>query len=206
AFPGLAGNFTPNTSANVTTSPYSRIYTWPASTGTDSGSKTITVTDNASGTATNTFSIVSDASTSIPASTFPGTGAYRTVTWASGCSPTAGFCGTTPADNASGLQKVEISIRRDSTGLYWNGAFASAAQVFQLATGTTSWQYDFPSTSFPADGTYTVTVRATDNVSNVATASSFTFTWDTTPPAPPSSLATSPVSPANNNAPAVTGI
>src|SRR5207247_1937239 len=40
---------------------------------------------------------------------------------------------------------------------------------------------------------------------NVATASSSTFTWDTTAPAAPSSLATSPVSPANNNAPAVTG-
>src|SRR5207244_2558997 len=156
--------------------------------------------------ATTTFGIVSDSSVPTPASTFPGTSAYRTATWATGCTPTPGLCGTTAADNASGLQKVEISIRRDSNGLYWNsGSFSSAAQVFQLATGTTSWQYDFPSTSFPADGTYTVTVRATDNVSNVTTASSFTFTWDTTAPAAPTSLATSPASPANNNAPAVTG-
>src|SRR5207248_367880 len=48
AFPGLAGNFTPTTGTNDTTSPYSQIYTWPATNGTDSGSKTITVTDNAS--------------------------------------------------------------------------------------------------------------------------------------------------------------
>ena len=57
------------------------------------------------------------------------------ASWATGCA-TAGFCGTTAADTASGLQKVEVSIRRDSNGLYWNGSFSSAAQVFNLATGT----------------------------------------------------------------------
>src|SRR5205823_4643502 len=121
AFPGLAGNFTPTTATNDTTSPYSQTYTWPATTGTDSGSKTITVTDNASGTATTSFSIVSDSTVPTPATTFPGTGAYRTTSWGSGRSPTPGFCGTTAADAGSGLQLVEIAIRRDSTGLYWNG-------------------------------------------------------------------------------------
>src|SRR5437588_29480 len=206
AFPGLAGGFTPTTVANVTASPYSRVYTWPgANGGSDSGSKTITVTDNASGTATNSFTITPDSSVPTPVTTFPGTGWYNATGWAAGCA-SAGFCGTTVVDGVSGLQLVEISIRRDSTGLYWNsGAFGSAAQVFQPATGTTTWSYGFGAASFPADGTYTITVRATDNVSNVATASSSTFTWDTTPPAAPSSLAVSPVSPANNNAPKVSG-
>ena len=126
AFPGLAGNFTPTTVTNDTTSPYSQTYNWPATTGTESGSKTITVTDNAGGTATTTFDVVSDSSVPTPATTFPGTSAYRTATWATGCA-TAGFCGTTAADTGSGLQKLEISIRRDSNGLYWKATAQNEA-------------------------------------------------------------------------------
>ncbi|TML63972.1 MAG: hypothetical protein E6G22_05255, partial [Actinobacteria bacterium] len=205
-FPTLAGGFTNTTPLTVTASPYRVTYSWPAVTGTESGSKTFTVTDNASGTATNTFSITSDSSVPTPATTFPGSGSYNATGWAGSSCGSAGFCGTTALDGGSGLQLVEISIRRNSTGLYWaSGSFGSAAQAWQTATGTTSWSYAFPASSFSADGTYTITVRATDNVSNVATASSSTFTWDTTAPAAPTSLAVTPSSPANNNAPSVSG-
>ena len=51
--------------------------------------------------------------------TFPASGAsYRTSTWNTGCA-TAGLCGTY-SDATSGVQAVEISIRR-GTGNYWNG-------------------------------------------------------------------------------------
>ena len=50
------------------------------------------------------------------------------------------------------------------------------------ATGTSAWSYGFPASSFPADGAYTVQVRATDNLNGVETPSSRTFTVDRTPP------------------------
>ncbi|TMK95188.1 MAG: hypothetical protein E6G42_03385, partial [Actinobacteria bacterium] len=86
AFPGLAGGFTPTTAANVTASPYSRVYTWPgANGGSDSGSKTVTVTDNASSTATSSFTITPDSSVPTPMTAFPGTGSYNATGWAAGC-------------------------------------------------------------------------------------------------------------------------
>ena len=69
--------------------------------------------------------------------------------------------------DASGVQKVEVSIRRNSDGSYWDGsAFSSTTEVFNLASGTTSWSYAF---SLAADGSYTVRPRATDNSGNVET-------------------------------------
>jgi hypothetical protein len=87
------------------------------------------------------------------------------------------MCGTT-TDALSGVQKVEISVRRGS-GNYWNGtAFASATEVFFLATGTSSWSYGFPAANFGVKATYTIRVRVTDNAKNVRgpTATKFTFT------------------------------
>src|SRR5262249_42002803 len=50
------------------------------------------------------------------------------------------------------------------------------------ATGTASWNYGFPLANFPADGSYTVHLRVTDNVGNVNTSTSTSFTIDTTAP------------------------
>ncbi|HET6656454.1 MAG TPA: Ig-like domain-containing protein [Gaiellaceae bacterium] len=114
--------------------------------------------------------------------TFPASGAnYDGTGWGAGCA-TAGFCGTY-SDATSGVQGVEISIRQ-GTGNYWNGTtFGSATEVFQTATtGGGDWSYAFPASSFPAGGSYTVHVRATDNAGNTETGPSRTFTYDTTPP------------------------
>ena len=54
--------------------------------------------------------------------------------------------------------------------------------MFVLATGASSWSYAFPASSFPADGSYTVETRATDNLNGVETPVSTTFTVDLTPP------------------------
>ena len=88
--------------------------------------------------------------------TFPGTGPYSAAGWNGGCS--SSICGTASDTGGSGLQQVRVSIRRGS-GNYWNGtSFSSAAPVWNLASGTTSWSYAFPAANFPADGTYTVEV------------------------------------------------
>ena len=115
--------------------------------------------------------------------TFPGAGtSYRTSTWNGGCTA-AGFCGTY-SDATSGVQKVEVSIRRVGTGLYWNGsAFSSGSEQF-LTTSLSAgdWSYAFGAASFPADDDYTVRVKATDNAGNAESASSRTFTFDATAP------------------------
>ena len=116
------------------------------------------------------------------ATTFPAaSGLYGTASWAAGCAG-AGFCGTATDNSGAGIQKVELTIRQGA-GNYWDGsAFSSATPVFVLASGTTSWSYSFPAGSFPADGSYTVQARPTDNLNGVGTLVSTTFTVDQTPP------------------------
>jgi len=113
--------------------------------------------------------------------TFPGSGLYGTASWTAGCA-SPGFCGTAVDNSGAGLQKVELTIRQGS-GNYWNGGgFSSATPVWLAATGTTSWSYGFVASSFPADGSYTVQVRPTDNLNGVGSVGSTTFTIDQTPP------------------------
>jgi hypothetical protein len=71
-----------------------------------------------------------------------------------------------PGDRA-GVASVGVSIRRVSTGLYWDGSsFSSTSEVFITASGTTSWSLSFPMSNFPAGGRYDVRARATDGASN----------------------------------------
>jgi hypothetical protein len=116
------------------------------------------------------------------ARTFPAAAhLYGTASWAAGCAG-AGFCGTASDNSGAGLQKVELTIRQGA-GNYWNGSsFSSVTPVFVLASGTSGWSYAFPASSFPADGTYTVLTRATDNLRGVENSTSTTFTVDLTPP------------------------
>lgn len=115
--------------------------------------------------------------------TFPTTGArYTNATYIAGCVAGVGdLCGTT-ADAGSGVAKVELSVQRASTGLYLTGTtFSAAAQNWITATGTTSWSHAIAATTFPADGTYTMVVRATDGVGNTRTTST-SFLMDRTKP------------------------
>jgi len=94
----------------------------------------------------------------------------------------SGAISGTASDATSGVQSVAISIRRVSTGLYWNGAsFASAAELFQTATGTSSWSLAFAAANFPAGGSYSVRAQTTDVAGNVATGSTSTFALDYDP-------------------------
>jgi hypothetical protein len=127
---------------------------------------------NAGPAASRTWTV--DATAPIIGATFPTAGArYNDVTYDAGCGTTTGdICGTT-SDTPSGVAKVELSVQRDSTGLYLSGTtFGSADQNWITATDTTTWTYPLAAATFPADGTYTLTVRATDTVGNTASANS----------------------------------
>jgi hypothetical protein len=112
-----------------------------------------------------------DATAPTIGTTFPGAGARYTndISYNAGCTATIGDIYGTAAD--SGLNKVEISVRRASTGLYLTGTtFSAVSQTWITTTGTTSWNYALGTTTFPADDTYTLVVRATDAVGNASTA------------------------------------
>ena len=124
--------------------------------------------------------------TTAPGSTiaFPAAaGEYNTAGWNAGCA-TSGLCGTYGDGGGSGVDQVQVSVQRDSTGLYWNGAaFSSAGEVL---LGTTlsggNWSRPFPASNFPADGSYTVRVFATDEVGNAETPATRAFSFDATAP------------------------
>jgi hypothetical protein len=120
-----------------------------------------------------------------PASTvtFPAaSGSYNAAKWNAGCA-SAGFCGTA-SDSLSGVKRVELSLRQVASGNYWNGtSFSASSEQFLSATGTSSWSFPFAGSAFPADGQYTLRVRAVDNANNVEAASSRSFTIDTALPA-----------------------
>ena len=111
--------------------------------------------------------------------TFPvAAAAYNTSGWANSSCPSPGMCGTA-SDAASGVQKVEISIRQVSPSRYWNGtSFASSSEVFHTVTGTTDWSFALPASSYTVNGQYTIRVRATDTAGNVQSPSSRTYRYD----------------------------
>ncbi|HZB23728.1 MAG TPA: Ig-like domain-containing protein, partial [Gaiellaceae bacterium] len=134
-----------------------------------------TATDGAGNTSacSTGISYAEDSIDPTSAITFPvAATTYTTATWAD-------FAGTASDAAGSGLQRVELSIRRDSDGQYWNGSsFSAGSEDWRTATATASWAYAFAVSNFPADGDYTVRVRAVDNAGNAEAASARTFTVD----------------------------
>jgi len=130
-----------------------------------------------------------DTTAASAAVSFPVDGsALSSAAWGHGCPGRAGICGT--ARDANGVAAVYVSIRQGS-GKWWGGsAFDQTTEAFRAATlsterGATTWSYNLP---LPADGAYTVHVRAQDaagNTTAAASQTSATFTVDTqAPPAP----------------------
>lgn len=117
---------------------------------------------------------------------FPNGGrSYNDDSYSAGCGTSTGdLCGTAsdPQDN---LAEVAVSVRRQSTGLYWDGTgFTSSDELFLPATGAAAWSYPMAASAFPAEGQYTVRARATDRAGLSAT-DSVSFTIDRTAPAAP---------------------
>ena len=126
-------------------------------------------------------------------------GSYNAASWNAGCSP-AGYCGG--ASDSAGVAQVQLSIKRNSDGTFWNGSsFSGSSQTFVNATlsapgGTlTAWSYAFAFTKFPADGKYALAVRATDGAGNQTGSNNYvkaTFTIDTKAPPKPKLTQTPP--------------
>jgi hypothetical protein len=117
-------------------------------------------------------------------------GSYNASGWNAGCAAGPGICGT--ATDPSGVAGAGVSIQQLATGKYWNGSsFSATSETFNAGTATggssTSFTGRYP-LALPAGGSYTVHVRAADNLGNTTTAAgqlSLTFTIDTVaPPAP----------------------
>ena len=152
------------------------------------GSHTFQVraTDEAGNTDASPAGFTWTVDTTAPSSAvgFPAAGGeYNVAGWNAGCA-TSGLCGTYGDGSVgSGVDTVEVSIQRDSTGLYWNGASFSAGSETWANAGLVSgdWSRAFPASNFPADDTYTVRVRATDEAER-PDALSRTFTFDGTAP------------------------
>jgi trimeric autotransporter adhesin len=135
----------------------------------------------ASSGSSNDVTVVADATPPSVTLTFPSDGAvYGAGGWTGGCA-TTGFCGT--ASDAGGVASVSLSIRQGASGLWWGGAsFDQASETFVPASGTTTWSLPF---ARPADGAYTVHVRAADTAGNTTPSGSWataTFTVDATAP------------------------
>ena len=98
---------------------------------------------------------------------FPAAGAsYNAAGWNAGCA-TNGACGS-HSDSGSGVAEVEVSLKRVSSDLYWDGdLFDAASETYFSATlGGGNWSLAFPAAASPADGAYTLHVRATDDAGN----------------------------------------
>jgi hypothetical protein len=113
---------------------------------------------------------------------------YAESAWSAGCSGVPGICGG--AKDPSGVNSVMVSIRQGS-GNWWGGtSFNKTSEYFNAATlaspgaSSTGWRYPL---GLPADGSYTLHVRATDKLGNTTPAASqlaSTFGVDRVPPMP----------------------
>jgi hypothetical protein len=109
--------------------------------------------------------------------------------WGTHCHDRATICGE--ARDAGGVSAVAISIQRDG-GRWWGGSsFDQPSESFRTVTLDTRgresvrWGYQLP---LPADGAYTIHVRATDTAGNAtspAAQGTAHFAIDTTPPPVP---------------------
>jgi large repetitive protein len=109
--------------------------------------------------------------------------------WGTRCHDRATICGEAKDD--SGVSAVTISVQRDG-GRWWGGsAFDQTGESFRTTTLDTRghdsvrWSYSLP---LPADGSFTVHVRASDSAGNTTSSAAQTiahFAIDTTPPPVP---------------------
>ncbi len=83
----------------------------------------------------------------------------------------------------SGIRKVEVLVRRDDATVVrgWQEVQTSKPANEQISkSAPIQWSYEFAP---PSDGTYTFTIRATDNVGHTASpADPVRITYDTSPP------------------------
>ncbi|MFY9586171.1 MAG: hypothetical protein WAT66_01810 [Actinomycetota bacterium] len=181
-------------SAACGTSPSSLITTTSCNdTGVGSGTYTYKVTAlwrtwTKQSAASGSVTVQSDATPPTASISFPVNGAsYPASAYNAGCTP-AGICGS--AADATGVQSVKVSVKRNSDNKYWNGsAFSVVSETFNTAAlsaagaTATNWNYAL---ALPADGAYTLHVQTTDTLGNAQSGTTYaalsSFNIDTTAP------------------------
>jgi YD repeat-containing protein len=109
-------------------------------------------------------------------------GLYDSDGWnggSAGCTgaPASGICGTAADSGSAGVQKVELSLR-DGTGNYYGGtSFNQPSETYLTATGTSTWSYGLLASKLTDGHSYTLHVKATDNVGNVESVQSRWFAY-----------------------------
>ncbi len=100
----------------------------------------------------------------------PGDGrAYRAA-------PTA--VGTASANSV----RVEVQLRRESDGLFWDGSAWQDEARWLVAEGTTNWRYSLPPLE---DGGYSLSARATNDAGRMGEVQTASFQIDSVVPAQP---------------------
>jgi hypothetical protein len=135
--PGLAGGFTPTLGLDDTASPYEQTYSWTTA-ATESGTKTVTATDNAGNTNTGTFTITPDSAAP--------TTSDNTASIGSGWKNTNQTVILTPSD----------------------GSGSGTATTYYTTDGSvpTTASPQGTSVSLTSDGSFTVKYFSVDNVGN----------------------------------------
>ncbi|WP_455392704.1 Kelch repeat-containing protein [[Eubacterium] cellulosolvens] len=73
----------------------------------------------------------------------------------------------TDGANGSGVNKVEVSIKRHGDDHYWDGTGWTSIEYWLPARGTTRWSCNISSATWSSGYTYSIIPRAMDNVENI---------------------------------------
>ena len=93
--------------------------------------------------------------------------------------------GSASATTGATITSVSVAIEDLTTKSWWNGSgFASSTEMFNKASGMTTWAYDLATTSLTSGNSYAVVAQATDSLNNTATSSTVNFGYlvNTAPP------------------------
>ena len=99
--------------------------------------------------------------------------------------------GTASVTGGKTISSVKVAIENTTTRMWWNGtSFSATSQIFEPATGTTSWSRALPASDLVSGDAYSVIARATDLGGDVGTSSAVAFSYavTTTPIATTTSL------------------
>lgn len=136
--------------------------------------------DNAGNTGSVASSDGITIDTSLPTSTPTMNDYYNSSSWANTITGTASA--------TVGIFQVELKIQRSSDSKHWDGDSWEVGSSWLVASSTTSWTYALAVGNLSDGATYTISSRATDNLSRLQDPpNTDTFTYDTTNPTAPAS-------------------
>ena len=73
-----------------------------------------------------------------------------------------------PPTPAPASSTVQVAIQQGAGNYYDGSTFANAGITWPTATGTSAWSYAIAAAKLTTGNTYTISVRSTDNVGNIA--------------------------------------